>query len=393
MPRYDNHDLYVTRAVQSEFLAGLEALYQELDLVYVDNCWPSGYYHIDEVVEVDGDYALAEDCACCGHCGDHVRYDDAIHNEHLDEHYCNEECLNNAADEHDLLMIEQSHGGPQYVSQTRNEGVLASYCSVNSKGFEATDSAPFLIGFEVEKCDGSVHENCGDTDILTDAISHDWIAVHDGSLCDETGFELVSPAYNPTATDGLYGASAMKSTLLNWEALDADSDGTCGGHITVSHKGLDGPSLAQRLEPLFPVLYGLFPSRVGGEYSRAVRGEHATGTGSKFRAINTLHNRVEFRLFSGVKTGQQLFNRAAMLTEALKLIVDDNGRPLLIDEARHELSSALERDDSPLSVALATMTAGNNEADQVKARQDRIEGFKTWFETGEITATISRYLG
>lgn len=393
MPQYDNFDLYVSRSVSSEFQEGIDNLVAELNLVYVDNCWPSGYYPMDEVVMVDDEPALVDECTSCDHCGNYVRTDDVEYNDHLDGSYCGSDCMLQAADDHDLIQIDQSHGGPQYVSQTSNEGTLASYCSLNRKGFETTEQHPFLVGMEVEKVDENFHDNCGSTDILTDALSNDWIAVHDGSLCDDHGFELVSPAYNLTNPSGEYSRTAMLATFARWAALDSDCDSSCGGHITVSHRELNGPELARRIEPLFPVLYALYPSRVAGEYSRAVRDELATNTGGKFRAINTLHNRVEFRLFSGVKTGEQLRRRVDVLTEALKLIIDDNGRPLMISEARDEVSSALSRDDSALSKALAALTANHNSDDEKTARAARIESFTRWYETGSIDSITQRYIG
>lgn len=393
MPRYDNFDLYVSREVASDFQAGIDALVEELNLVYVDNCWPSGYYTMEEVVYVDDEPALLEDCCECDHCGDFVRHDDAEHNDALDERYCSPDCMNSAAEDHDLVMIEQGHGGPQYVSRTDNEGRLASYCSVNRNGFDTTADHPFLIGFEVEKSDSAFHVDGGDTDILTQALENDWIAVHDGSLCEEYGFELVSPAYNPTNPEGPFGRHQLFATLDNWNALDADGDSRCGGHITVSHRDLTGSELSQRLEPLYPVLYALFPSRVAGEYSRAVRCEGATMVGGKFRAINTLHNRVEFRLFSGVKTGEQLKRRTRLLTEALKLTVDDNGRPLVISEARDEIKGALANPDSPLAMALDAMTANHNSDSEKEARAARVASFTKWYETGELDDVTRRYIG
>jgi len=392
MPHYDNIDLYVSRQVSAEFREGIDALAVSLDLIYVENCWPSGYYTLEEVVYVDDEPALLEDCCECDHCGEFVRHDDAEHNDALDQRYCSTECMNNAAEDHDLVLIEQSHGGPQYVSNTDNEGRLASYCSVNSKGFDTTDEHPFLIGFEVEKTDSAFHVEHGDTDILTNALENDWLAVHDGSLCEEHGFELVSPAYNPTNTEGAFGRHQLFATLDGWDALDANADGSCGGHITVSHRDLTGNQLSQRLEPLFPVLYALFPSRVAGEYSRAVRGDGATMVGGKFRAINTLHNRVEFRLFSGVKTGEQLKRRTRLLTEALKLTVDDNGRPLMVSEARDEVKAALGRPDSALAMALEAMTANHNSDVEREARLSRIESFTKWYDTGDLDSVTRRYI-
>lgn len=393
MPRYDNFDLYVSREVSTEFQEGIDNLVAELNLVYVDNCWPSGYYTADEVVTVDDEPALLEDCCECEHCGDFVRRDDAEHSEHLDELYCSSTCLQRAADDHDLVLVEQSHGGPQYVSGSDNEGRLASYCSVNTKGFETSLEHPFLVGCEVEKIDEVYHVEGGHTDILTDALNNNWIAVHDGSLCEDHGFELVSPAYNPTDPNGEYGKAALEATLGRWGALDADTDSRCGGHVTVSHRELTGSELSRRLEPLFPVLYALFPSRVAGEYSRAVRGDLATGTGGKFRAINTLHNRVEFRLFSGVKTGEQLQRRITLLVEALKLTVDDRGKPLMIEEAQDEVRAALSRPESPLSVALDAMTSNHNSDDEREARAARVASFTKWYNTGEIDSITRRYIG
>ncbi len=397
MPISNNYDFNVSRTANPDFSEALDNLFETMGLTLVRTTWPAVYAPESEVCQVDYNHtghlvpALVDDCFECSNCG-RQQHHDSRHsfNACREEEFCSDDCLEAYATDTGYVRIETSNGTSQWFNLDDSYGSLASYCSVNNRGFETSDDHPFLVGMEVEKCDSDFHELGGETDILSKAVSYDWIAVSDGSLCHDTGFELVSPAYNLTATTGGHGRKELERVLSSWGALNADSDSSCGGHITVSALGLSGPQLAARIESIFPVLFALYPSRVGGEYSGATRGQSAIETGHKFRAINVLHNRVEFRLFSGVKTGDQLSKRVDVLRNVLALILGDNGL-LMESEARSEVESAIANRESGLWAAINRLIGETTETATAR-RNDRITAFQRWYSDGSLCEITRRYL-
>jgi hypothetical protein len=397
MPRTLNYDFNITRTVADRFNSELESLIEGMELILVRTTWPSTYAPSSEVCHVDYNHngetvpALLEDCFSCEQCGSMQHNDSrAVFDPERNALFCCDGCVQEYAVGTSYTCIETSSGSNQWFDVDCSGGELASYNSINKIGFNTSEEHPFLVGMEVEKCDCSFHERGSDTtNIIADAIEYDWIAVSDGSLDYDCGFELVSPAYNLTG-GGDYGKDALENTLKEFGALNAESDSSCGGHITVSALGLSGPQLAARLEPLFPLLYALYPNRVGNEYSGAMRGEMATHTGVKFRAVNVLANRVEFRLFSGVKTGDQLSKRIDVLREALKCVKGDNGL-LMESEAREELQAAIDNKDSALWASVSNLVGDSSESAN-QHREDRIKAFKRWYNDGSMCAVIRRYL-
>lgn len=397
MPTTTNHDFNVSDSVSTEFERRLTEVINEMNLVRVTNTWPTALYSADEITYCDynqdggSEPCLTSETFECHGCGERQHHDHGVL--FPPEHgvrFCGDECVEAYADGGNYVRVSYGHGSQWYEIGSTN-GELASYASVNSNGFNVSADHPFLIGFEVEKVDCEWHEMNGETDVLSPCLKRNWIAVSDGSLCSDNGFEMVSPAYNLTDDSVAFGRSELSETLSGFSMLNAEVDSSCGGHITVSCDGLDGPELAQRIEPLFPVLFALYPNRVGNEYSQAVRGENATNTGRKFRAINTLHNRVEFRLFSGVTDGEQLAKRAAVLRETLLLIKGDSGL-LGIQESRDEITAALAVGWSPLTKAIRSLVGHGVSERSDESRAKRIEDFKQWYATGESNVTTRRYL-
>ncbi len=397
MPTTTNHDFNVSDSVNREFERRLSETISEMNLVRVSNTWPTAWHPESEVTYCDYNQdggsvpCLTAETFECHECGERQHHDHGVTFPPAGGvRFCGDDCVEAYAAGGNYVRVSYGHGS-QWYEIGNTAGELAIYSSVNSHGFNVSPEHPFLIGFEVEKVDYEWHELHGETDVLSPCLKRNWIAVSDGSLCHDHGFEMVSPAYNLTDDSVAFGRREMNETLSGFSMLNADSDSSCGGHVTVSCDGLDGPELAQRIEPLFPVLFALYPNRVGNEYSQAVRGENATNTGRKFRAINTLHNRVEFRLFSAVETGGQLMKRAAVLRETLVLIKGDNGL-LGVQESRDEITAALNNEDSPLSVAISKLVGHGVSERADESRAKRIEDFKQWYATGESNETTRRYL-
>ena len=361
----------------------------------------------------DGVMIRNEDLGVCVCCGKRLHLDDmesvierrcpeALEvSNRLGNMVCSEDCMDKARkakESQGYYWIEVSNGGSEQVFKI-GDGVdddavqgtqrnLASYASLNRNIYAQSPRHRFAFGVEVEKeCD-----TLEGSDVLGAALQNKWIAVHDGSLDDYYGFELVSPAYSFSdhSTEPFSYASFLDA--CGALPLNANTSSNCGGHINVSGFGLSGPALASRIEGIFPLLYALYPSRVigeGNEYSYAVDKRAATTTGRKFRAINTLENRVEFRLFPAVETATQLKRRLAVIHEALKLCESKKAEQLFhgeyvksllsVDECNKAIHEAIRDFDSPLWNAVNELTRDNSETDRFKARLGRIRLFQDWY--------------
>jgi len=183
---------------------------------------------------------------------------------------------------------------------------LMSYAASPQRMDSTTERDPFLFGVEVEKEDYEARQNA-----LREAIEREWIAVSDGSLGSD-GFELVSPAYNLTASD-----SEWRRCFRTWDLLGAESTTSCGGHITISKRGLSGPQLARSLGDGIPLLFAMFPWRLRSQWS-APRNAAQMEEGDKYRAVNVKRHTVEMRIFSRVQNGSQLEARVDLLSHFLR---------------------------------------------------------------------------
>ena len=359
----------------------------------------------DEAVADDhGEIHYIEDVGTCPQCGSvhvptlSIRYIGSTDDTGEHRQCCSVDCLRDYARDEGQEIAKIDDDEYQVFDTCETEGVLLAYNTLQENIAETTEEAPFLVGMEVEKEDADWHTDGEyETNILANANEHGWLAVSDGSLDCETGFELVSPAYNLTA-DGIYGRRQMELAINSMAAIDADTSHRCGGHLTVSAKGLSGPELARRIEPFFPMIFAMFPSRLTGEYANPCRQEQATNTGYKFRAINTQHNRVEFRIFTGVRNRDQLIKRIDMLRELLRCILADCGGYLSEAESRDEVRRAIERKDSPLRKAINNLcgtTALNEQGENISEvhRMKRYISFLEWWRNGNLDSITQRYVG
>ena len=79
----------------------------------------------------------------------------------------------------------------------------------------------------------------------------------------------------------------------------------CGGHITISRRGLSTDQLVEKLMPFVPMLFSLYEGRLNNGYS-GVQSKDEIERGSR-RAIHRKSNgAVEIRIFSAVPSVQGL---------------------------------------------------------------------------------------
>jgi hypothetical protein len=190
-----------------------------------------------------------------------------------------------------------------------------------------TISPKFSIGFEIEKEDsdaGLVHYQD-----LYDS-TNGWIKESDGSL-NEYGYELVSPAfdlYSDLLDKEIKGHKDL-ITLIN-----GNQSHRCGGHINIASSEYTPDQLFEGLSGFLPLIYSMYPHRINVDYSRAKK-KHEYFNKSKYSAVYIKDYLVEFRIFSGVKSVENLIWRRDLMRimcdninksekEVLRMLVSPN---------------------------------------------------------------------
>jgi hypothetical protein len=151
-------------------------------------------------------------------------------------------------------------------------------------------SVEWCVGWEVEKEDREARiKACR----LHCALGGGWIAEKDGSLDGTIGVEFVSPVYD---------LMDSKTQIADFERLEwvmnASKSNKCGGHITLSRRGMSAGKLLEKLTPYIPMLFALYEGRLAGNYS-GVQTKSEIENSSR-RAIYLKASCVEIRVPSAV---------------------------------------------------------------------------------------------
>ena len=164
----------------------------------------------------------------------------------------------------------------------------------------------FSIGFEIEKEDWeAVGINYEDLYDLTD-----WIKESDGSLCDNTGYELVTPAfdlYDCKLDEEINNNNDLK-TLIN-----ADTSSRCGGHINIASNLFNTETLFEHISGWLPLFYSMYENRIDKNYSQAKKKHQYKYSRDKYSAIYIKDNVLEFRIPSAVKNVTNLIWRRDLM--------------------------------------------------------------------------------
>lgn len=165
--------------------------------------------------------------------------------------------------------------------------------------------AKFRFGVEVEKED----ESPMDAHELDDVDATGWSREFDGSLDDDSGFELVSPTYD------LFGDrfdDDVSSNILA-DHINANTTTNCGGHMGFSVEGLSGSEVFDRYNGFFPLLLAMYRHRLKGTWSKVRDNKQLKRGRDKYSAVNVRWEYIEFRVFSAVPNVKTLLWRRDLL--------------------------------------------------------------------------------
>lgn len=171
-------------------------------------------------------------------------------------------------------------------------------------------SVDWFVGFEVEKEDLNVRNRCARANCN---LGDGWIAERDGSLDSQTGVEVVSPVLNLFDTKHLFEQFDKYEWVMN-----AGYSRRCGGHITISRRGISADDLVDKLAPFVPMLFSLYEGRLSNQYS-GVQSKDEIKRGSRrainncSRAYNNRKEAVEIRIFSAVSTLESIKFRTKLV--------------------------------------------------------------------------------
>lgn len=253
------------------------------------------------------DSSQLKTCECCGkqYLTQEERHHVSVWSDEKGENvnFCSEVCLKDGG------YVKTPNGDIEYAPEVgqRVKGHYKSSTFVS----ETSEEHPYLIGLEIEKEDQPSFDKmyCSDDGLKS---PKGWLYVHDGSLKDNCGLELVSHGYNLT-----------KEKKVMIEAIDSCSDfinGTsssrCGGHISVSEHGKSSSELLRELRPLVCFMLALFPNRMRNSKINKMNYDQCNmqEVNNKYKPVTVNANgRVEFRMISRVKSVNSLKRRIEVI--------------------------------------------------------------------------------
>lgn len=174
----------------------------------------------------------------------------------------------------------------------------------------------FNLGFEIEKEDLFVKESIYLDDFKSQTNDF-WRKEKDGSLDNDSGFELISPVF-PLDKDLII--DYIKNNHILLEHVNADFSSNCGGHIHLSMKHFTGEELFGHISCFMPLLYALYPARAKNTYTQSKPKNQMQKSSDKYQAVKIWSNRIEIRIFPAVKNIDNLAFRIDLIQYILDAI-------------------------------------------------------------------------
>jgi hypothetical protein len=208
----------------------------------------------------------------------------------------------------DDVYYWESDGEYHYEEEETEIYVNDYHHDPNTYSVNFTDSPRYFIGFEIEKEDKDVKESLYISDF--NEACPNWKKERDGSLDDDSGFELISPKFE-LSPDNIRKHIESNKTLLNH--VNAQKSTSCGGHINVSESEKSGAELFDEVKGYTPLFYALYHKRVDKNYCKGKKNSDLKEENDKYQAIKIHSNRIEFRIVSAVPNLNTLIWRARLI--------------------------------------------------------------------------------
>lgn len=204
-----------------------------------------------------------------------------------------------------------------------SDGELFDYHSGSGRS-DRSEGSSLRIGIEIEKEDCDVRKEIKASKLL---VATGWIVEHDGSLNEESGFELVSPIL---PLDAKFSGKLKLSIESVKDLVNANHSSNCGGHIHVSDVRRTPRELLVDIQGYLPLLYTMYPRRVNNRFCEGKTFAEYWSSDGHYRAVHITGDTLEFRIFSSPKNVDTLMFRIDLVRHmlenprySLKEILDD----------------------------------------------------------------------
>lgn len=307
----------------------------------------SYYYSCDDfVITADGDVLHRDDASWCEgneeyyHSDDIVRVYEGRYEQWYSQSYVDNNNFvyfdgnyydDDARDRHDIVYVEDRdewdyrdnvyyhEDSGYYTYPDDSEEYVRGYHNGSYRSMYFSKQPKYKIGFEIEKEDEDVR-NSIDIDTFEDATDYKWRKEKDGSLCDDSGYELISPTFEFNINK-IFEHIESNDELV--KHINARYTKSCGGHIHLSEEGLSGNDLFEKIKGYTPLFYALYYGRVDKNYCKGKKNDDLQNENEKYQAIKIHHDRVEFRIISAVPSVNTLKWRSKLLMMAIQNPTDD----------------------------------------------------------------------
>jgi len=208
----------------------------------------------------------------------------------------------------DDVYFWESDNEYHYEPEPRETYVRDYHNDTRTRYVNFTENPKFYIGFEIEKEDQDVKESIEIDDFEEE--NPNWRKEKDGSLDNESGYELISPCYelNPELI-----RKDIEESQTIVEHINAAKSNACGGHINVSEAGLTGIQLFEKIQGYTPLFHALYYKRIDKSYSKGKANKDLKTSTDKFQSVKIHSNRVEYRIVSAVPNLNTLIWRAKLM--------------------------------------------------------------------------------
>jgi hypothetical protein len=342
---FDGYKRQVKRAIDS-----INEEYVTIDEMLNETYFQHGIYYYscdDFVVTGDGCVFDREDTFYCEGNEEYYHNDDMVRvyegrneawysqsyvdNNHDLAYFDGEYYDDCARDRHDIVYVEDTdewayrdnvyyheHEG-YYSYPDDSEEYVRGYHNGSYRTLYFSNRPKYKIGFEIEKEDEDVR-NSIDIDSFECETNGHWRKEKDGSLCDCSGYELISPTFEFNINK-IFEHIESNDELV--KHINARHTKSCGGHIHLSEDGLSGDQLFNKIKGYTPLFYALYYGRVDKNFCKGKKNDDLQNENEKYQAIKIHHDRVEFRIISAVPSVNTLKWRSKLLMMAIQNPTDD----------------------------------------------------------------------
>ena len=313
--------------------------FEQGDYFYCDDYY---YSHYEYVMTYDGDAIHRDNSFYCEGLNEYFNEDDAVTvYEGRDSQYYSRRWVegnsdlsyydgayydDNGLDRHGLVYMQDTHdighqddayyhdGDGWYSYPDDSEEYVRGYHNGSYRSVNFDGKSKYRIGYEIEKEDQEIR-NSIEIDDFESATDYNWRKEKDGSLDDDSGYELISPTFEFNI-EKIFNHIESSNVLL--DHINADTSKKCGGHIHLSEKGLSGDDLFEKVKGYTPLLYALYYGRVNQHYCKGKANDDLKCDNEKYQAIKIHGDRIEFRIISAVPNVTTLKWRSKLLMMILQ---------------------------------------------------------------------------